>query len=216
MARSLPSKGHCMSRRLLTSLVPTVFGVLVLGAGCTFEPPGDVTGNTGGNNNPGGADGGADPGGDDGAPPVEGDPETMTITFTSSPNGGAYAPTNIVATWIEDAQGNHVKTIDRQAGVRVQHLVAWNQKAGANQDAVSGATRANHNTPVTAIWDVAAAALPDGIYTIRIESADDNSGTPDQNRQGTFTFEKNGTASVQNVAGDGFTDVVIDYSGRVE
>ncbi len=200
-----------MSRLFRSTLVPAVFGLLVLGAGCTFEPPGDVS-NSG--PNPGRPDGGITPGGADADPGGGGGAETMTLTFTSTPVGGQYAPKNIVAAWIEDAQGNHVKTINRQAAVRVQHLVAWNAKAGANQDAVTGATRANHNTPVTATWDITASAVPDGIYTVRIETADDNSGTADQNNQGTYTFEVNGTASVQTPADGLYTGVTIDYSGR--
>jgi hypothetical protein len=67
---------------------------------------------------------------------------------------------------------------------------------------------------VTATWTIPA-ELPDGIYTVRVETCDDNSATADQNTQGTFNFEKNGTASTQTPAGLGYTNVTIDYSGRL-
>ncbi len=153
---------------------------------------------------------GADGGGGD---------QTMSITFTSQPVGNVaqYAPTNVVATWIEDSNGTFVQTINRQSGVRSQHLVAWTQKSGgqdADQDALTGATRPNHATPVTAVWAIPA-GLADGIYTVRVETCDENSNTAAQNTQGTFTFEKNGTASIQTPVVAGYTNVTIDYSGQL-
>ena len=67
----------------------------------------------------------------------------VTITFTSSPAPASnYAPNNVLAVWIEGPGGTFIKTIDRQALARVQYLVAWRAKAGANDmDAITGATR---------------------------------------------------------------------------
>ncbi|MCP4446987.1 MAG: DUF2271 domain-containing protein [Myxococcales bacterium] len=143
--------------------------------------------------------------------------ETMTITFASEPVGGsAYAPTNVVATWIETANGAFVQTINRQSAARTQHLVAWTQNSGGqevDQYAVTGPTRLNHNSPVIATWTIPA-ALPDGIYTVRIETSDDNSTTAEQDTQGVFTFERDGTASTQIPADPGYSGVTVDYSGR--
>ncbi len=179
------SSSHRSPKRLALLASLALGSALALGAGCTFEPPGSVLGGGGGG---GGADG-----------------------------GDVVAPANVVATWIEDANGAFVQTINRQSAVRTQHLIAWTQMSGglaADQDAVTGATRLDHNTPVTATWAIPA-ALPDGIYTVRIETCDDNSATAEQNTQGTFTFEKNGTASTQTPVGLGYTNVTIDYSGRL-
>lgn len=206
------SSSHRFPKRLALLASLALGSALALGAGCTFEPPGSVLGGGGG----GGGGGGAD-GGDEADADIGGD-ETMTITFTSEPVGGSqYAPANVVATWIEDANGAFVQTINRQSAVRTQHLVAWTQMSGglaADQDAVTGATRLDHNTPVTATWAIPA-ALPDGIYTVRVETCDDNSATAEQNTQGTFTFEKNGTASTQTPVGLGYSNVTLDYSGRL-
>ncbi|MEO8704138.1 MAG: DUF2271 domain-containing protein, partial [Kofleriaceae bacterium] len=140
----------------------------------------------------------------------------VTITATTTPNGGQYAPRNIVATWIEDSTGAFVKTIDRWAQTRKGSLVAWNQKAGAGDaDAVSGATRQNHTAPLTINWDLrdkAGNLVPDGTYTVRMELADSNANTAGQNHQGTFTFVKAAAPQSQAaLANGGFTNVSIEF-----
>ncbi|MCE9576637.1 MAG: DUF2271 domain-containing protein [Deltaproteobacteria bacterium] len=142
--------------------------------------------------------------------------DSLTVTFTTTPAGGPYAPRNIVAVWIEGPGGTFVKTIGRWANVRRSHLVAWQTKAGtADVDAVSGATRASHTGALTATWDLhdkAGAVVPDGTYTIRMELADSNASTPTPNHQGTFTFVKNGqSSSTTGGTNGGFEGVAIDY-----
>lgn len=142
---------------------------------------------------------------------------TLTVTYTTQPHGGPYAPANVVAVWIEDPAGVFVKTIDRRAQTRRQHLVAWTAKAGtADADAVSGATRLNHTAPLTVTWDLRnklGQQIVDGTYTIRMELADSNASQAAQNAQGTFTFMKNGTPSSQSgLTGGGFSNVSIVYA----
>ena len=77
----------------------------------------------------------------------------------------------------------------------------------------------NISGALKATWDMTAraggAAPVDGVYTIRMERADSNATTAAQNNQGTFTFNRNGTASSQaGLANGGFTNVSITYSGR--
>lgn len=139
----------------------------------------------------------------------------MSITFTSTPNGGTYAPKSVLATWIESSGGEFIKTIDRKSADETNRLVAWRAMAGQQDtDAVSGATRDNHKTPVTATWSIDP-ALPNGIYNIRVETADSNAVDPGQNHQATFQFEKNGTASITTPTDPNFLNVKIDYSGAV-
>ncbi len=146
--------------------------------------------------------------------------EKLTITYTAvvgnrlDYNDGE--PTNIVATWIEAPNGDFVKTINRQSGTRTQHLAAWNAAsggAGVDTDAVTGATRANFNDAITATWEVPD-GLANGTYTVRFEICEGNSGTdPTMNTQGTFTFEKNGTAATQTPGdGTGYSGVTITYT----
>jgi hypothetical protein len=149
--------------------------------------------------------------------------ERMTITFTAtaSPNAAksGYAPKNVDAVWIETSGGAFVKTIGRWANARRQYLLGWIAKAGnADVDAVSGASQGNYMT-LTATWDMTArAGLPapvDGVYTIRLELADGDVNSTAQNNEGTFTFNRNGTASTQTMlTNGGFTKVTITYTGR--
>jgi MYXO-CTERM domain-containing protein len=153
------------------------------------------------------------------APAAASAQDALTVSFTTTTIAGEYAPRNVVAVWVEDSAGNFVKTISRHAAIRTQHLVAWVQSAGAGDtDAVSGATRLDHAASLMASWDFTDRQnqpVPNGVYTIRMESAEDNSTTANQNNQGTFTVDKNGTASMQTVANGGFENVVIDYAPGV-
>ena len=135
---------------------------------------------------------------------------TLTASFDTTQAGGNYAPKNIVAAWIEDANGGFFKTIGRWAGTRIDHLVAWTAASGQDVDAVSGATRASHANRLTVTWDMTDTAntlVPDGNYVLRLELADRNSTAPDQNNQASFSFAKDGQPNSQTVAGGGFLNV---------
>ena len=141
----------------------------------------------------------------------------LTATFTTTPAGGTYAPKNVVAVWIEDSGGTFVKTIGRWAAVRQSNLVAWTTAAGANDvDAVSGATRANHNGTLSVTWDLktkAGVIVPDGTYTIRMELTDRDTNVTTTNNQGTFTFVKSALPQTQAaLSNGGFTNVSINFS----
>lgn len=142
--------------------------------------------------------------------------ETLQVSFDTTPAGGNYDPTNVLAVWIEDDTGAFVRTIDRWAGVRIQHLVAWTAASGQDVDAVSGATRSNHGQRISTTWDMIdfnGMPVPNGTYAVRMELADENSTSPDQNNQGVFSFVRDGQQSTQNVSGGGFLNVTIEYSG---
>ena len=225
-----------MSRRLQAGLAALAAGcglvALTLVGGCMGEvhPTGQQAVDGGGSvaaaaprsadAAPGAID--AAPGAVDAAPgaidaATTGATETLTVQFVTTANGGPDAPRNIVAVWVADANGAFVKTLGRWAATRIDHLVAWRLASPNDMDAVSGATRAAHTARLSVTWDMknkAGQAMPDGTYTIRMELADSNASQATQNRQGTFTFTKNGTAATQNVANGGFVNVAITYSGR--
>jgi len=141
----------------------------------------------------------------------------LSVTATSTAPGGQYAPKNIDAIWIEDGNGNFVKTIGRWAGTRIQYLLAWRGKAGTNDmDAVSGATRTSHQQPLVAKWNLRDRnnnVVPDGTYVVRMETADQNSGSTAQNHEGSFTFTVGPTAQKQTgLSNGGFIDVTVDYN----
>jgi len=118
----------------------------------------------------------------------------LTITATTSSAGGNYAPKNIVAIWIEDEQGNFVKTLLAYAQNRKTHLNTWEASTTAagspfnTVDAITGATKTSHATR-TCTWnctDVNGTLVPDGIYKVRMELTDKNS----TGNFSTFTFTK--------------------------
>lgn len=146
----------------------------------------------------------------------------LQVSFKTTPIGAEWAPSNIVAVWIEGPSpgpgdpGPFVKTIGRWAGLRVIHLVAWQNMAGPNDaDAVSGATRLDHSAPLSVEWDLKdkdGNLVPDGLYTIRMETADGNSTATGQNWQGTFTFTKGPARDTQTILDDPhYPNVSIDY-----
>ncbi|HET6339766.1 MAG TPA: DUF2271 domain-containing protein [Polyangiales bacterium] len=113
---------------------------------------------------------------------------TLTIDFKSVTSGGNYAPRNVGAVWIETAAGMFVKTIERWAGIRANHLTAWNAASsgwgsifgGGNTadmlDAVSRATLRSHEMHQT-MWnmkDSTGKVVADGMYNLVIECTEDN------------------------------------------
>lgn len=166
---------------------------------------------------PGGPTPDAPAGGGGDAPVGGGTPNTLRITATTTTNNAPYAPRNCAVVWIEDAAGTFIKTIDRQADVRRQHLVAWVGKAGGSDtDAITGATRVNHMTPLSIAWDLkdkAGVIVPDGTYTVRMESTEANAVDASENQQGTFTFVKGAAPQTQQgLSNGGFTNVSITYT----
>jgi hypothetical protein len=104
--------------------------------------------------------------------------------------------------------------------VRTVYLLAWKAKAPGNDtDAVSGATRPDHATPLTMTWDLkdrSGIVVPAGTYTIRMEVADSDATATTQNNEGTFTFVKSGSAQRQTgLSNGGFNTVTIDFAPSV-
>lgn len=109
-------------------------------------------------------------------------PGTLTVTATTSSAGGNYAPKNIVAMWIEDDQGNWVKTLLAYAATRKTHLNTWEAATTAagspfnTVDAITGATKTTHGTR-TCTWngtDVNGTVVADGNYKVWMELTDKN------------------------------------------
>jgi len=101
---------------------------------------------------------------------------SLMLEFTTQPLGQhkTYTPTNVGAVWIEDAAKNHIKTLDVWADERIPALFVW-RKRGCSRlelDAISGATRMNHNESHRATWagdDLHGNPVPDGTYRLNIE-----------------------------------------------
>jgi hypothetical protein len=94
------------------------------------------------------------------------------VGFTTSSSGGNYAPKNVVAAWIQQGS-TFIATVGDWSADRRVSLVLWNSvKSGT--DAVMGATQLNHNPIGNIAWHFTPALVPDGTYTLWLESADDN------------------------------------------
>lgn len=136
----------------------------------------------------------------------------LAVQATTSPSGGSVAPLNVVAVWVE-AQGTFVKTIDLHASVQRQRLVEWVRASGGDDsDAVTGATRRDHATPLSISWDLIGrdgAVIPDGTYTLHMESSDRAA----ENNRATFSFTKGPEPEHQeDLASGGFSAVAIDVT----
>ncbi len=106
----------------------------------------------------------------------------FTASFTTTPLGGSYSPKNVVAVWIEAADGTYLKTVGNWSVERRQSLESWTVKSGGNDiDSVIGATRVNHSEPLTVTWDLVprggSGPVADGTYRLCFEVADDNPGS---------------------------------------
>lgn len=118
----------------------------------------------------------------------------LTVTTTTSSAGGNYAPRNILAIWIEDEQGNWVKTLMAYANARITHLNIWEASTSAAGstynvvDAITGPTQNNHSERISS-WNgtnLNGTVVPDGTYRLIMELTDKN-GTGNYS---TFTFIK--------------------------
>lgn len=124
---------------------------------------------------------------------------TLSVSVTTSPFGGEYAPDHVLAIWIENDSGEFVKTLLAYADRRMTHLNTWEASTTAagsafnKTDAISGATQGNHGTR-TAQWDgtdYSGATVPDGEYHLRMELTDQNA----TGNTASITFNK-GTTEV--------------------
>lgn len=115
------------------------------------------------------------------------EPQTTTggaaeIEFLTISPGGKYAPKNVLAVWVADAQTNWIATLLKRAGKRQKYLLAWNKARGTNEtpDAITGPTRLTHE-PVNAAWNLRDSQgnnVPDGHYFFVLEFTDQHAPGP--------------------------------------
>lgn len=144
----------------------------------------------------------------------------LTVTVTTSETGGNYAPRNIVAIWVEDDNGNFVKTLLAYANTRKTHLNTWQAtttSAGTafnTTDAITGATRSSHSTR-TCSWDGTDfnnLDVADGTYYLWLELTDKNS----TGNFSSFQFTKG--VDDQNLTPDdvpSFASIVINWDAII-
>jgi len=125
----------------------------------------------------------------------------LAVTTTTSETGGNFAPRNIVAIWIENEQGEFVKTLLAYAQARKTHLNNWQATTTAagtqynTTDAITGATRSNHGTRECS-WnglDYNNLAVGDGTYYVWMELTDKNA----TGNYSSFAFNKDEDPNTQ-------------------
>jgi hypothetical protein len=130
----------------------------------------------------GGGGGSSSAGGSDatssaGAGPAQASAPRLTVAFTTASFQGEYAPRNIGAVWVTDAQDVFVKTLHVWAGKRIKYLTKWNGASGGNMvDAITSATWKQHGAHAL-VWDMTSAGgevIPDGAYRVYIELTEQN------------------------------------------
>jgi flagellar hook assembly protein FlgD len=137
---------------------------------------------------------------------------TLTFSVTTTEPSGGYTNKFVLAVWIRDNAGNFVKTKIKYANARVQYLNVWVSNSGSNVvDAATGSTRTAHQT-FTISWNatnVSAAVVPDGVYQVWMQMADQNVNGPTNS----ITFTK-GTSAVHltPVNSGNFTNLVLDWA----
>jgi hypothetical protein len=113
-------------------------------------------------------------------------PCSLSVTVTTVSDHGSYSPNNVGAIWIATSSGTFVKTLKVWGSIRLSHLSAWNSATASagftnrTVDAITGATLSSFQTHMVS-WnctDDTRAAIPDGAYRVYFETADSNSGGP--------------------------------------
>jgi hypothetical protein len=141
--------------------------------------------------------------------------QTISFTFTTITDNGPFSPKHVLAVWVEDGNGNFVKSLKVMANKRIQYLYSWNARSGGNKvDAITGATLGSHQTH-TLSWNctnLSENIVPDGDYKLVVEFTDQHAQGPKYS----IPFTK-GSSSVHLTAPNqtNFKDMVVDYSAPV-
>jgi len=136
----------------------------------------------------------------------------VSFTVKTLTYDGDRSPKNIVAIWIEDIDGNFIKTSLLQADRRKEWLITWNNKSGGSTvDATTGATLDSHQSHSIS-WDCtdeSGVLVEDGEYKIIVEFTEEHSQGP----LTSIAFNKG--AEYQNITPDdesNFIDMNLEYT----
>jgi len=127
-------------------------------------------------------------------------PGSLSVTATTSTYSGDYAPSHVLAIWVESSSGTFVKTLMVYAASRKQHLSDWLSatKSGNTTDAITGATLNSHGKR-NCTWNGKNASgneVGDGAYRVCVEYTESNSGS----KIARFPFTKGTAADSQTPA----------------
>lgn len=114
---------------------------------------------------------------------------SLRFSVRTTPVGGRFAPRNAGAIWVETADGQWVRTLERWGKRRAKWLEAFNMASGGDlTDAITRATLPQHEVHEVSwnLTDLAGCEVPDGTYQVRIEVTDWSGSGEDA----AFAFEK--------------------------
>ena len=136
----------------------------------------------------------------------------VSFTVKTVTYDGDRSPKNIVAIWVEDKDGNFIKTRLLQADERKEWLLTWNEKSkGSTVDATTGATLSSHQTH-TISWDCkdeSGAQVEDGDYKMVVEFTEAHSQGP----LTTVAFTKGPSSEVLTPTDEtNFIDMSLEYT----
>ncbi|HYX09156.1 MAG TPA: DUF2271 domain-containing protein [Bacteroidales bacterium] len=136
----------------------------------------------------------------------------MTFTAKTVDNNAQFSPKHVLAVWIEDENGNFVKTLEVMAQKRIEYLYTWNTASSGNTtDAVTGATLSSHRTE-NVEWDCTNTQgnlVADGNYKVIIEYT----SAHEQGPLASFTFNKStGQVSLQPGDETYFSNIGMTYT----
>lgn len=149
---------------------------------------------------------------------------TLTFTYTPVSHNGYSGTKNVLAIWIQDANGTFIKTrIRNVGGGTADHLPTWAVNAGGPAtnalssscnivSATTGATLSSF-TQKTITWngtDVNGNIVPDGTYKVTIQSTWNHGTAGTATRS--FTFTKGSTADSPTFTDDSnFTGISLNW-----
>jgi len=139
---------------------------------------------------------------------------SLSVSVLTSPAGGKYAPSHVLAIWVETAKGTFVKSLLVQAQKRKEYLTNWTTSSLNNTtDAVTGATLTSHAIR-TCTWngtDVSGKVVGDGAYRVCMELTDKNA----TGNFSTFSFTKGTAVDNQSPANvSGFSSLAILWTPK--
>ncbi|PLX07691.1 MAG: hypothetical protein C0596_09670 [Marinilabiliales bacterium] len=141
----------------------------------------------------------------------------LDVSVSTSEAGGQYSPRNCVVIWVEDSEGNFVKTLLSYAQMYRIYLTNWKNSTSAagvaynTTDAITGSTVNTHGTR-TCSWDgtnYQGNDVADGTYRLCMELTDKNA----TGNYSYFTFTKADADDSQTPSDvPSFSDIVFSWA----
>ncbi len=138
---------------------------------------------------------------------------TVSIKFSTSTSSGEYGPNHTKAVWIEDSEGNVIRTLGRWAEQYV-HTLSWSSLKDVDIDVKTGATEKGHGEVTINNWDItnkSGASLTDGDYNLKIEFNEDNSVSRHEISTTKFRVESDSVYQTSSSGSDKIKAVELTY-----